>query len=436
LRSPSNISSRAPSRIYHTVAPIVAQHPECGAGSAPQGLRDRERTVAAPCVHGNSFLDLPKKIRSSTGTPVAEPLSGQELAGLRERLLEWYRANRRDLPWRTPPGQRPDPYRVWLSEVMLQQTRVETVLRYYDRWLERFPTLQSLADAPLDDVLKAWEGLGYYSRARNFHRAVREVAMHHGGQVPSDLDTFHSLPGVGRYTAGAVGSIAFGHPSPIVDGNVRRVFARWTDEPEPTQERLWRMAAQLAPGVEPGELNQALMELGATVCTPRNPRCDVCPTAYLCWARMRGTQEERPAPQKARPLPHEDTAVAVVEHEGRLLLVRRRLDERLGGMWGFPHVVRRRGEAVGAAAERAAREGLDLRVRAGAEVGVVRHVFTHVRATYHAVRCAWEEGQPLPLAYDGWAWAAPHEVETYALPVAQKRIAALAAAQMADAGTA
>jgi len=377
---------------------------------------------------------LPKKNQnSSTGAAVAEPLDDGAIAELRARLLEWYRANRRELPWRSAEGEQPDPYRVWLSEVMLQQTRVDTVLRYYGRWLERFPTLRSLADAPLDDVLKAWEGLGYYSRARNFHRAVREVAMKHDGQVPRDFDTFHALPGVGRYTAGAVTSIAFGQEAPIVDGNVRRVFARWVDEPNPTQSRLWRMAAQIAPGASPGELNQALMELGATICTPRNPRCERCPAAHLCWARIRGTQEERPAPVKARPLPHEDTAVAVIQHEGKMLLVRRPVDERLGGLWAFPQTVRRRGEGVAAAAERAAREGLELAVRAGEEIGVVQHTFTHVRATYHAVRCAWEGGRPVPLRYDDWAWAAPREVEAYALPVAQKRIAGLAAARMAEA---
>ncbi|HEX8242660.1 MAG TPA: A/G-specific adenine glycosylase, partial [Longimicrobium sp.] len=275
---------------------------------------------------------------------------------VRARLLAWYDAARRDLPWRAAPGEAPDPYRVWLSEVMLQQTRVETVLRYYARWLERFPTLQALADAPLDDVLKAWEGLGYYSRARNFHRAVREVVAHHGGSVPDDPDAFRSLPGVGRYTAGAVASIAFGLPEPIVDGNVRRVFARWADDPDPPQPMLWKMAGEMvALGPSPGDLNQVVMELGATICTPRKPLCHRCPAAPLCLARIRGTQEQRPAPKKAKPLPHEDTAVAVVEHQGRLLLVRRPVDVRLGGMWSFPHVVRHRGESVGAAAERAAR---------------------------------------------------------------------------------
>jgi A/G-specific adenine glycosylase len=364
---------------------------------------------------------------------VAEPLSSQTLEQLCTRLLAWYRGNRRDLPWRAGPGETPDPYHVWLSEVMLQQTRVETVLRYYARWLARFPTLQALADAPLDDVLKAWEGLGYYSRARNFHRAVREVVMRHSGQVPSDPESFRALPGVGRYTAGAVQSIAFGHPEPIVDGNVRRVFARWRDLPDPTQAELWEMAGELVSlGFTPGELNQALMELGATVCTPRKPQCEICPAAELCWARIRGTQEERPAPKKARPLPHEDTAVAVVEHEGRLLLVRRPVDVRLGGMWSFPHVVRRRGEPLAAAVERAAHEGLDIAVAAGEEVGTVEHVFTHVRATYRAVRCGWTGGEPVALRYDAFAWVAPHELEAYALPVAQKRIAALAAAHLAS----
>jgi A/G-specific adenine glycosylase len=352
-------------------------------------------------------------------------LSPGALAALRERLLAWYAAHRRDLPWRAAPGDAADPYRVWLSEVMLQQTRVETVRPYYARWLERFPTLQSLADAPLDDVLKAWEGLGYYSRARNFHRAVREVAASYGGAVPDDPADFRALPGVGRYTAGAVMSIAFGREEPLVDGNVRRVFARWLDAPDPGEAELWRLAEALVPGASPGELNQALMELGATLCTPRKPRCEACPAAPFCAARAAGTQEERPARKNRKPLPHEDTAVAVVEHEGRVLLVRRPLDARLGGMWAFPFVVRRRGEEVGAAAERAAREGLALEVRAGEPVGVVEHTFTHVRATYRAVRCALVGGVPRALRYDDWAWAAPDEISSYALPVAQKRIAAL-----------
>jgi A/G-specific adenine glycosylase len=354
-------------------------------------------------------------------------LPADELATLRARLLAWYDAHRRDLPWRAAPGEAADPYRVWLSEVMLQQTRVETVKPYFARWLERFPTLDALAGAPLDDVLKAWEGLGYYSRARNFHRAVREVAERHAGTVPDDPEAFRALPGVGRYTAGAVMSIAFGRPEALVDGNVRRVFARWTDDPAPSEPALWRLAEALAPGERPGDANQAVMELGATVCVPRTPLCGRCPVRDHCRAFRHGTQGERPAPKKAKPTPHEDTAVAVVEHEGRTLLVRRPLDARLGGLWAFPAAVRRAGEPVGDAAERAVREGLALEVRAGAAIGTVQHAFTHVRASYHAVRCTLAGGEPRALGYDAWAWAAPDEVDRYALPVAQRRIAALAA---------
>jgi A/G-specific adenine glycosylase len=349
------------------------------------------------------------------------------MQSLRTRLLAWYDAARRDLPWRAAPGEAPDPYHVWLSEVMLQQTRVETVRPYYERWLARFPSVQALAAAPLDDVLKAWEGLGYYSRARNFHRAVQEVEARHGGRVPGEPEAFRALPGVGRYTVGAVMSIAFGHAEPVVDGNVRRVFARWTDDPAPAEDALWRMAAELVPGERPGDVNQALMELGATVCTPRSPRCGACPVRDLCAAYAAGTQNERPAPRKSKPLPHEDTAVPVIQRGGEVLLVRRPVAARLGGMWAFPQAVRHAGESLAAAVQRAAREGVGMEIVAGEPVAVVEHTFTHVRATYHAVRCTVRCGEPRPIAYDEVGWVAWERIGDYALPVAQKRIAALAA---------
>jgi A/G-specific adenine glycosylase len=357
----------------------------------------------------------------------SEPFNIQHSAfSIRRALLRWYDVDRRDLPWRAAHGEAPDPYRVWLSEVMLQQTRVETVRDYYRRWLERFPTLESLAEASLDEVLRAWEGLGYYSRARNFHRAVREVAERYGGRVPDEPEAFRALPGVGRYTAGAVMSIAFGREAPLVDGNVRRVFARWLDEPDPAESTLWSLAEALVPGERPGDLNQALMELGATVCTPRSPRCPTCPVREWCGAYATGTQEERPARRAAKPLPREDVATAVVEDAGRLLLVRRPVDARLGGMWEFPGTVRRPGERTAAAAERGLRAGLGVEVRAGEAVGVVEHTFSHLRAWYHAVRCEHTGGDPRALGWDAWAWVPPAELQRYALPVAQRKIAALA----------
>lgn len=342
---------------------------------------------------------------------------------VRPRLLAWYDAHRRDLPWRASV----DPYRVWVSEVMLQQTRVEAVVPYFARWLERFPTLDSLAQAPLDDVLKQWQGLGYYSRARNLHRAAREVADRFGGRVPDNVEQFRALPGVGRYTAGAVQSIAFGHAEPVVDGNVRRVFARWTDQSSPTDAALWRLAEALVPGERPGDLNQALMELGAVICTPRNPRCGACPVREHCRAHAAGTQAERPLPKRARPLPHEDVAVAVIERAGRWLLTRRPVDVRLGGLWEFPGTVRRRGEPTAAAARRAGREAAGLPVLPGAELGRVEHGFTHLRVTYHPVRCTAPAGDAQALGCDAFAWVLPAEIDAYALPKAQQLIAALAA---------
>jgi A/G-specific adenine glycosylase len=308
---------------------------------------------------------------------------------------------------------------------MLQQTRVEAVKPYYARWLERFPSLMALAEAPLDEVLKAWEGLGYYSRARNLHRAVREVAERYGGRVPDDPADFRALPGVGRYTAGAVMSIAFGRAEPLVDGNVRRVFARWTDDPDPREAELWAMAEALVPGERPGDLNQAIMELGATVCTPRAPRCDVCPVRTFCAAYAAGTQEIRPLPRRAKPLPREQEAVAVVERDGRLLLARRPTDARLGGLWEFPSTPFGPDESPAAAAERGVRERLGIEIRALDPIAVVDHTFTHVKVAYHALRCLWLAGEGEPRAYELFAWVAPDELDRYALPLAQKRIASL-----------
>ena len=318
---------------------------------------------------------------SAATTPASVPKPLSTRAGeLREALLAWYRANRRDLPWRAGEGEPADPYRVWLSEVMLQQTRVETVVRFYERWLERFPTLAALADAPLDDVLKAWEGLGYYSRARNFHSAVREVRARYGGDVPDDPEAFGALPGVGRYTEGAVMSIAFGQAAPIVDGNVRRVFARWTDDPDPPAASLWAMAARLAPGSAPGELNQALMELGATVCTPRKPRCGVCPARELCQAPPASPERRRSARADRRrirsPTRHGRRGG---ERDGRLLLSAARW-RRAWWDVGLPCAVRHRGESVADAAERAVREGLGLAIQPGPTSG--RCATLHPRARH------------------------------------------------------
>jgi A/G-specific adenine glycosylase len=348
-----------------------------------------------------------------------------ELTDLRRGLLAWYDEAARDLPWRTTGA--PDPYRVWISEVMLQQTRVDTVIPYFERWTERFPSLQDLADADESEVLKAWEGLGYYRRARNLHAAVREVADRYGGEVPGDAEAFRELPGVGRYTAGAVLSIAFGEAEPVVDGNVRRVFARWLDDPAPAEGGLWELATSLVradDGARPGDLNQAVMELGATVCTPRRPACDRCPVSDHCAARAAGTQEARPAPKRRAPLPERVIASAVIERDGEVLVGRRPDGGLLGGLWEFPGV-QVAGDADPDALAASVGDALGIEVGEAATLGAVRHTFTHLRARYLAVRAGWTAGEPVG-EWGELRWVRPAGLDALALPVAQRKIRRLA----------
>lgn len=304
---------------------------------------------------------------------------------------------------------------------MLQQTRVETVRSYYERWMRRYPDLESLAAAELDDVLKSWEGLGYYSRARNLHRAVREVAAAYHGRVPADVDAFRALPGVGRYTAGAVMSIAFGKREPIVDGNVRRVFARLLDLPDPARDTLWGLAADFADHPRVGDVNQALMELGATVCTPRSPDCGGCPLATYCRALAAGTVLERPARKKKAPRPIERHGVAMVHDGERLLLRRRPPNGRLAGLWEFPGVEPAAGQSLEEAARRAAEEA-GVAVEIGRRLPEVEHVFTHVTVRYQPFAARAVESRPAsPIGPDA-VWVERKRIGDYALPTAQHRI--------------
>jgi len=259
------------------------------------------------------------------------------MAKLRGLLLDWYRAGHRDLPWRKTR----DPYAIWVSEVMLQQTRVETVIPYYERFLAALPTVGALAEAPLDEVLRLWSGLGYYRRARLLHRGAQHVVSEHRGRVPDDVDALLAVPGVGRYTAGAIASIAFARPAPLVDGNVARVLSRvllLDEDPRSAgaQHKLWEWARELSAGEDPGSLNQALMELGATVCVPRAPSCAACPVRALCGARAAGRQDELPR-ATARKAPARVSRVAIVARVGdAVMLAKRRAGALFGGLWEPP----------------------------------------------------------------------------------------------------
>jgi A/G-specific adenine glycosylase len=332
-------------------------------------------------------------------------LTPRRRAALRARLLAWYRAHRRDLPWRRTR----DPYAIWISEAMLQQTRVETVIPYWQRFLDRFPDVRALATADADDVIELWAGLGYYSRARNLQRAARVVMERHGGRLPDDVEALRELPGVGRYTAGALASIAFDRAAPIVDGNVARVLARLFAidadvRSRAVQDRLWSEAEGLAQGEEPGALNQGLMELGATVCTPRAPRCEDCPWTTDCAARAQGRAESLPLRSRPAPVRRIEAVAGLLERHERVLAVQRPQRGLLGGLWELPGGELANGEPPARALARALREGLGLGISDAEPVGTVEHAFTHRLLRLHVYRARADAGRVRRTAWDAHRW--------------------------------
>ena len=318
------------------------------------------------------------------------------------RLLAWYRDNKRTLPWRVP---NPDPYVVWVSEIMLQQTRVETVIPYFEKWMRLFPDVRALANASEHDVLNAWEGLGYYSRARNLHKAAKIVVYEHAGLLPRDLLVLRKLPGIGRYTLGAIASMAFGMDVPALDGNIRRVYARLFDISEPAdlpvgEKILWQLAEDHLPKGQAGDYNQALMDLGATICLPKKPRCLICPLMKVCKARKNGTQEQRPVLKPRKDVPEYVHAAGVIINNGEVLLAQRPSKGLLGGMWEFPNG--RVNENPAKELAKVLKTGYSLKVRVEPgelrgkrhpderktkELGIVRHAYTHFKVTVHAFHC-------------------------------------------------
>jgi A/G-specific adenine glycosylase len=326
--------------------------------------------------------------------------------GISSALVDWYRQEKRDLPWRRTR----DPYAIWVSEIMLQQTRVAAVVPYWERWMARFPSAEALAAAELDEVLAAWSGLGYYGRARNLHRGAREVVARHGGTLPCSAAELRALPGVGRYTAGAIASMAFDLPEPLVDGNVARVLARLfaieTDvKASATQRRLWQLAAQLVPASAPGDFNQGLMELGAVVCVPGQPRCERCPLAASCQARAAGRQGELPVVARRRPdadKPLLQATAGWMIRRGRLLLARRRPEGLFGGLWELPQAASR-----SALSRLLSEVNLVAALEGEPPVHVHRQVLSHRRLEIEVVAGA-ARGTLAPLApagpYERFAW--------------------------------
>jgi A/G-specific adenine glycosylase len=354
-----------------------------------------------------------------------------------QRLAVWHAVHQRDLPWRNaPPGAR-DPYQVWVSEIMAQQTRLDTVVDYFERWMARFPTPAALAAAEQQDVLKVWEGLGYYARARNLHRAAQIVATKHQGTLPSDRRALLALPGIGAYTVGAILSLAFNRAEPILDGNVKRVLSRLADLAEPIQEAttvrtLWRLATaavEAAPPNQAGTVNEALMELGATVCTPQNPRCLICPIQAHCLAAANGTQSERPITNPRKPTPHYDVAAGVIwqgaPYASPLLIAQRPQDGMLGGLWEFPGGKMEPDDPdLAACLVREIREELDIEIQVEALIATVPHAYTHFRITLHAFHARWLSGAPQAVGVADWRWIRLDELETFPFPVTDQRVIA------------
>ena len=341
---------------------------------------------------------------------------------LRKQLMKWYRANHRDLPWRRSNR----PYHIWVSEVMLQQTQVKTVLNYYRRFLTEFPNIKQLAAADLQAVLKVWEGMGYYARARNLHRAAKTVVQDHRGRIPDQWEVFHSLPGVGDYIAAAVLSIAFNQPHPVVDGNVKRVLARLQKIQAPVNQassyrQFKKAAAKLLDFRQPGIFNQAMMELGALICRPRNPLCDACPVNHLCRAYQTRQVADFPKRQKLKATPQYHIAVGVVFKNQRVLITRRKTEGLLGGLWEFPGGKIKDGESAAAACIREIKEEVNLDVHIDRHLAQVKHAYTHFKIIMEVFCCKYISGSVYLRGPVAFRWIRLNEYKNYPFPKANHK---------------
>lgn len=349
-------------------------------------------------------------------------LPGFDINDLRQSLLSWYRQSGRDLPWR----QSRDPYAIWVSEIMLQQTQVKTVIPYYQRWLQQFPTIQDLAESDQQQVLKTWQGLGYYARARNLHRAAQQIVHQYGGEFPAQLEAVMALPGIGRTTAGGILSAAFHQPTPILDGNVKRVLTRLAALQVPPSQaiaQLWKLSETILDPDSPRDFNQALMDLGATLCTVHNPNCPNCPWNRPCQAYNLGIQSQLPMTESRPPLPRKSIGVAVIWNgEGQILIDRRPQSGLLGGLWEFPGGKLEPGETIEACIQREIREELGIEIEVGDRLITVDHTYSHFHVTLNVHHCRHISGEPQPIECDEVRWVTLAEIDQYPFPKANVQI--------------
>tara|TARA_B100001250_G_C19816896_1_gene798984 strand:+ start:3512 stop:4576 length:1065 start_codon:yes stop_codon:yes gene_type:complete len=334
-------------------------------------------------------------------------------------ILSWYNKQKRILPFRDID----DPYKIWLSEVMLQQTQIQTVIPYYKKWINKYPTLKSVANADQELLLKLWEGLGYYSRCKNFHKATKIVLREYGGIIPSNWSEFRALPGVGDYTAGSVLSIAYNQPYIAIDGNVKRVIARVLGLKNLSNRNMSRIKKYLNNNIlidNPGDFNQALMELGARVCSPKNPSCELCPISIECKAFASGSSESYPSPAKKKKVPHYTVVVGLIWREDKFYIQKRVENGMLPGLWEFPGGKVEVGESLTHALRREIKEECGAQPKILKKIGEIKHAYTHFSITFHGYHC--EENNTSIHCHQNSQWIKPTQINKFPFPKANHKL--------------
>ncbi len=341
-----------------------------------------------------------------------------------QKLLDWYYRHKRNLEFRDSG----DPYKIWVSEIMLQQTRVDQMLPYYRRFIEAFPTVKDLASADQQEVLRLWEGLGYYSRALNLHEAARQVVNNHNGKLPETRDELQNLKGIGPYTSAAIASIAYNQPYPVVDGNVERVISRYFGfrddiRKQKTKKQIESAVYDLIPKENPGDFNQAVMELGATICLPKNPQCRVCPLSDDCVAGNLANTDKIPYKSPAKSRPHHEIGIGIIRDDQQQVLIAKRPENAmLGGLWEFPGGKRKDGEELESTVIRELKEELGVTVSVDQPFMKLKHAYSHFTVHLHAYLCRIKNGIPEPNSSTEIRWVTTGELSDYPFPKANRKL--------------
>jgi A/G-specific adenine glycosylase len=348
------------------------------------------------------------------------PINNQDI---RRKLLTWYDKTKRNLPWRKTK----DPYKIWVSEIMLQQTQVKTVIPYYERWIKTLPSIEKLAKTPEQKILKLWEGLGYYSRAKNLKKSAKIISNEMNGELPKTVKDLQSLPGIGRYTAGAISSIAFGLKAPVLDGNVKRVISRLfcmneNGATSASESRLWEKATDLLSVSRPGDFNQALMELGAIVCIPKSPVCQKCPVQIICKAFLTNRVNEFPPSKRKTPTKNIEVSTGIIIKNKKVYIQQRSKDGLMGGLWEFPGGKREKNESIEECLKREIKEELGVSVITLKKIMTIKHTYTQFRVTLNVFNCGLQKKQIRPNGCKQWKWVSFSNLKKYPFPSANVKI--------------